>query len=362
MRAIMTRNPVHGELRVADPRDNSSGGKDTELKIMSQSQTVHLPGGSFKKQGEMALAFYNANYDSLFYGELRPGQRVMIGTKSPRICRFCGRGTPEVTFKSDAHAVSRLTGNNVLLTYDECSSCNDRFSKLEDDLGKFTLPARTFGLVRGYQKIPSLKTRDARMDMNPGSLRIEVDPATLDQIISEDLENHTLTVSVPMQSYRPLGVYKAFVKMAATLLPTSELGQFQEALRWLASEAVEENAVSDGFGSLCIQTFCEKVYKFPIVRLLRRKDTSSAPYATFVLSFGSFTYQIFLAGDFKEARRDDDAARLQAFPPPQLVLGTTAEDWVDVKVLSLSSPEKVTGAVWKHTFKYQTREEPGADH
>ena len=326
---------------------------------MSESRTVHLPGGSFKQQGEMALAFYNANYDSLFYRELSPGQRETIGTKSPRVCRFCGRGLPEVTFKSDAHAVSRLTGNNVLFTYHECSPCNDRFSKLEDDLGKFTLPARTFGLVRGYQKIPSLKTRDARMDMHPGNLRIEVDPQALDRIIFEDPENHALTVRVPMQPYRPLGVYKAFVKMAVTLLPTSELDQFQEALRWLASEGVQENAVSDGFGSLCIQTFGQKVYKVPIVRLLRRKDTSSAPYATFVLSFGSFTYQIFLGGDFAE-RHDPAAPQLQAFPPPQLVLGTAAEDWVDVKVLSLSSPERVTGAVWTQTFKYQAREEPSA--
>jgi len=292
---------------------------------------MHLRGGSFKRQAEMALAFYSANYDWLFYRELRPGQREMIGTKLPRICRFCGRSAPQARFKDDAHAVSRLTGSDVLFTYDECSGCNKAFSELEDDLGKYTLPAHTFGQVRGFRKIPSLKTGDVRLDMNPGNLRIDIDPATLDQIISEDPENHTVTVSIQMQPYRPLGVYKAFVKMAVTLVPPDELCHFQEALRWLASEGVAENAVSDGFGSCCIQTFAQKTYKFPIVWLLRRKETSSVPYATFVLSFGSFMYQIFLTGEAMEARCDRDPAQLPVFPAPQLVMGTTEEDWVDIR-------------------------------
>ncbi len=146
--------------------------------MMSESQTVHLAGGVFRAQGEKALAFYNENYDLLSYQEMKPGQRFMIGTKPPRVCRFCRQSAPQACFRDDAHAVSRLTGNDVLFTYDECSACNKRFSELEDDLGKFTLPARTFGQVRGYRKIPSLKTRDSRMDMHPGNLRIEIDPAT----------------------------------------------------------------------------------------------------------------------------------------------------------------------------------------
>jgi len=113
----------------------------------------------------------------------------------------------------------------------------------------------------------------------------------------------------------------------------------------LASEGVTENAVSDGFGSCCIQTFAQKTYKFLIVWLLRCKETSSVPYATFVLSFGSFMYQIFLTGEAKEARGDRDPAQLPVFRAPQLVMGTTEEDWGDILVESLSSPEKVTAAV-----------------
>jgi hypothetical protein len=52
-----------------------------------------------------------------------------------------------------------------------------------------------------------------------------------------------------------------------------------------------------------------KDYKFPIVWLLRCKETSSVPYATFVLSFGSFMYQIFLTGEAKEARGNRDPAQ-----------------------------------------------------
>jgi hypothetical protein len=327
---------------------------------MNKSRTVHFPGGSFQKSATMSLAFYEANYDLVFHGQLKPGKKEFLGSKSPRICRFCGRRAPEVGFKKDAHAVSRLTGNKVLFTYEECSLCNEIFSKVEDDLGKFTLPARTFGQVSGYKNIPSLKIPVGRMDMSPGNLRVEIDPAAIDQTILDDPENHKLTVSIPMQPYRPLGVYKAFVKMAMTVMPSGELDHFQEALRWLASDRVEENAVSDGLGYLCVQTFCQKVYSFPIVKLLRRKPTSSAPYATFILSFGSFTFQIFLAGDDRDPQEQGGSVAVQAFPPPQLILGTAPEDWADVDVISLSSPEKVTSSVWKHDFQYQTREEPQA--
>jgi hypothetical protein len=120
----------------------------------------------------------------------------MIGTKTPRACRFCRQSAPQASFRDDAHAVPRLTGNDVLFTYDECSACNKRFSALEDDLGKFTLPARLSGPVRGYRKIPSLKTTDSRMDVHPGNLRIETDFANLDQLISEDPVNHTVTLTV----------------------------------------------------------------------------------------------------------------------------------------------------------------------
>ena len=305
----------------------------------------------------MALAFYEANYDLLFHGQLKPGKKHFLGLKSPRVCRFCDRHAPEVGFKKDAHAVSRLTGNTMLFTYEECSVCNEVFSKLEDDLGKFTLPARVFGQVPGYKKVPSLKLPTGRMDMRPDNLRVEIDPAAIDQVISDDPENHKLTVSIPMQPYRPLGVYKAFVKMAMTIMPSGELGRFQETLHWLASAGVEENAVSDGLGFQCVQTFCQKVYRFPIVRLLRKKPESTVPYATFILSFGSFTFQIFLTGDDRDLRKHERVA-VQAFPPPQLILGTAPEDWVDVNVISLSSPEKVTGAVWRQDFKYQMTEEP----
>ncbi len=306
----------------------------------------------------MSLAFYDANYDLIFFRELRPGKREALGSKSPRKCRFCAGEPPETSFKAKTHAVSRLTGNNVLLTYEECSSCNEIFAKVEDDLGKFTLPGRTFDQVSGYQKIPSLKVPTGRMDMRPGNLRIEVDPATMGQTISDDAENHRLTISVPMQPYRPLGVYKALVKMALTVMPSGELGAFQQSLRWLATDGVEENAATDGIGALCIQTFCAKVYRFPIVRLLRGKPMSStASYATFVLCFGSNTYQIFIRADGDDESREGNLV-LQAFPPAQLVSDRSAEDWVDVGVVSLASPEKVTGSVWKRSFTYQKRVEP----
>jgi HNH endonuclease len=47
--------------------------------------------------------------------------------KSKRVCRFCGRKQPDVTFKNVAHAISESLGNKKIILYEECDECNARF-------------------------------------------------------------------------------------------------------------------------------------------------------------------------------------------------------------------------------------------
>lgn len=57
-----------------------------------------------------------------------------------RICRFCGKNEDDIAFKKVAHACPELLGQNNLVIYDECDSCNEKFSKYESHLSKFFLP------------------------------------------------------------------------------------------------------------------------------------------------------------------------------------------------------------------------------
>jgi hypothetical protein len=58
--------------------------------------------------------------------------------------------------------------------------------------------------------------------------------------------------------------------------------------------------------------------------------------------------------------RGTDVA-LQAFPPPQMVLGDSEGDWSKFELLSLSSASRVIGAIATIDLKYQRRENPAGN-
>lgn len=91
-----------------------------------------------------AIAFYEAHYDLIGSWLVQPGEKITLGDKSKRACRFCGKQAPEVTFKKVAHAIPELFGNKSLDSSYECDKCNDFFgSTIENDLGKWSKPIRT---------------------------------------------------------------------------------------------------------------------------------------------------------------------------------------------------------------------------
>src|SRR5689334_16716472 len=61
-----------------------------------------------------------------------------------RICRFCKRSYPEVQFSNYSHLLPQLIGNSNLYSDFECDSCNERFSKIENDLAEFLGASRSF--------------------------------------------------------------------------------------------------------------------------------------------------------------------------------------------------------------------------
>ncbi len=194
---------------------------------------------------ENALAFYRSNYAVAFYVSLTDRAAIRpVGLPSrPRTCRFCRRSEPHATFAQEAHAIPRCVGNRNLLTYEECDECNTRFSRLEDDLAKFTLPARTFGRVRAYRGIPSLAhPKDQwRVDALGGDFKIR--QLADRSIFTEDEETKELHFRIPLQKHRPLGVYKAFLKMALSVAPRGELDNFDHAMKWLLTDGVSEKGI-----------------------------------------------------------------------------------------------------------------------
>jgi len=265
-----------------------------------------------------AMTFYAHNYETLYFRALRPdGKREVLGSKPPR-CRFCGRGKPEARFSKDAHVVPAFVGNKVLFSRYECDDCNDRFSAFEDDLAKMTLGDRAVGQVPKRNGFTALKPDGKKSSFRRGPAGVVINQYVDEGVFEIDETASRLVVNHETQPFRPLGAYKALAKMACALLPEAELPQFEELRQWLLQADVETRKVYGAGGHWSWSTFVPGPAPFahPIVALLRRKQAVDAPYLTFFLAFGNWSYQIFPPCPRKDIGLAD--RRIDIVPYPHL--------------------------------------------
>ena len=254
-----------------------------------------------------ANRFYDASYDLLCYHVLRPGHPIVLGPDANRVCRFCRRTEPIVSFKRKAHAIPEALGNKSLFTNWECDTCNHHFGTgIENDLGAYTKPDRTFGRIPGKKKkVPSLKQHGStdypwRVDVDRASFRIsdyEHDP-----MIDIVRERNQIRLVVTRDAYTPLAVIKAFVRIGLTLIPPNELPHFPDALRWIM------DSDHTGPGPRRIPaTLTFQPGPMPndvtVAAVLRRKQVvSNVPYAFVVLAYGNVQYQVCMPSAAKDSQ------------------------------------------------------------
>jgi HNH endonuclease len=167
---------------------------------------------------------------------LRPGDKVVLGETANRVCRFCGKTSPAVTFKPEAHAIPELLGNKSITATYECDACNQFFgSGIENDLGNWSKPLRSFARIRGKSGVPTLK----KGGPNPG-WRIEYEETGFkvtsyenEPLFEIDEANKKITFELKRDSYTPVAVLKALVKIGLTLMPETEIGNFVHSLAWI---------------------------------------------------------------------------------------------------------------------------------
>jgi hypothetical protein len=267
---------------------------------------------------EAACKYYDERYDVVFQRLIVVGDKLELGDRANKRCRFCGKAEPEVTFKKVAHAISEALGNRGLISNYECDACNALFgSGIETDLGEWSKPARTFARIRGKRGIPTLK------ESSKGGWRIEYDDNHLavksyetNPIFVVDKKNKRVDFSLKRGSYTPVAVFKSFVKIGLTLLPEVELGPFAPALKWVRDTDHSRNWVRS---ATILHTFQngpmpnDQVTAF----VLRRKPgITDVPYAFLILGFGNDVYQVPLPAPSEETALNGTTFTLTAFPTP----------------------------------------------
>lgn len=191
------------------------------------------------------ISFYETHYDMIGRWLIRPGTKLMLGDKTNRVCRFCGKRRPEVTFRKAAHAIPEALGNKSIESAYECDACNDKFERgIENDLGKWSKPMRTFARIRGKSGVPTLKKGgDAPgWRIEYGNTGFNITSYEDDPLYTVDEASKQIIFKLKRDSYTPVAVLKAFMKVGLTLLPDEEVRNFPHLMAW-----VQETDHSRGF-------------------------------------------------------------------------------------------------------------------
>ena len=268
---------------------------------------------------EKAADFYDQNYAGIDPLYVEPGRRMFLGDSQNRLCRFCNKKNPDVSFRKRAHAIPELLGNSSLFSNYECDDCNTLFgSTIENDLGNWTKPSRTFARIRGKSGVPAIKKVGSvegwRIDYDVSGFHIKQYES--DPFIEIDETNKRLRLELKRDAFTPVAVLKAFVKIGLTILPPEELANFRTALNWIRNPNHAKALVVE---CPVIHTFQPGPMRNDLIVLMlmrRRREVSGLPYAFMVLGFGNDVFQVFLPSPEQDKGIVGKRLTLPVFPTP----------------------------------------------
>ncbi len=177
--------------------------------------------GSFNKNN---LPVYKA-YDVILYNE-DSKHRIGEIDKTKRVCRFCNKSFPVVTFRNDAHAISESLGNKRIYLNEECDSCNTRFSQsIEEDIIEYFGFWRTIFKIKGKQGIPKTQGKNFKM-YHEDKVVIKLDESSSDKT----------KFILKSKSFSHQNVYRALCKFAISVLDNKYLDKFEKTIDWINQE------------------------------------------------------------------------------------------------------------------------------
>jgi hypothetical protein len=275
-------------------------------------------GPALSSAQEEGAKWFEANYQVLVEGHLDPAApKQELGKGEPQICRYCGRAEPTVTFSNVSHALPEQIGNKKLIDLRECDCCNKHFSTLEDSFGKWSLPVRNVGRIKGKKnKIPKYQSADQQMRVVNADGRMNISSRTGDPRVDFDPDGKQLRLSMERQPYIPMAVYKSFVKMALAIMPAALADRFKPYLRWI----LEPTHSVGPFQPLTLlsQSASGPVPNDKVTYLLleRKEGTDKCPSVVFVVQFSNYIHQIVLPSPPSVEIRGPVDLNVRYFPNP----------------------------------------------
>jgi len=208
---------------------NKHGFKDkTIMGLYVKSQNKGEDFQKLKDDFENKFSNIIENYEVSTLGEYR--RTIGNKNKLQRICRFCKQKAPIVTFKTKAHAISEALGNKTLILFDECDSCNNKFSRsIEGDIINYLSIYRTFFSIRGKDGLKKFKGKNFTLS-NEDGLKLVFDS------LDDRPQNPEEKYEVKLKTSNPINqqnIYKILSKYFLSVIEEKELQNFEETINWI---------------------------------------------------------------------------------------------------------------------------------
>lgn len=307
--------------------------------------------------------YFDERYDILCTYPLVADQKIKLKDSddpATRVCRFCGRSKPGVTFGKEAHALPEFLGNKAIISMNECDTCNEYIADhAEDDLSKWLGPMRTASQMRGKNGVPTYKADGIRMEMGPNGIDISITANIDDPGIKEgESVDFTIPVKTPSQPLVPINAAKALVKIACSLAPISELPEIKMAIDWIMGRMY---CKFSKFPVLFSFTPGANPYQSGRVLLLRRKVDEKIPYLLCLVATSNVRFQFFVPFCLSDKMEGNQITfSLRHLPVP------FGEDWPhgETKIMALDWASEVKAPVnvevTFHADKVTKQEPPAA--
>lgn len=310
---------------------------------------------------DRSAQFYSFFYRSPFFEiGVQPQQKIVLGDKSAKHCRFCDRSSPAVTFKKVAHALPESMGNKSITIAYECDECNEKAGKtFENDFGAWSKPYRTFYQIRGKKGVPALKHEADGWRIEVGPHGFSVRQREDKPVFVFDETASTIVAKVTREKFTPIAVFRCFVKIALALLPDEELANFRSTLSWIRSK--RSNRPFDASLATLLRTVVSGPRPFEGVTVglfLRKNDYFEVPYATLVIAYGNECFQIFIPSREKDwylmGRKFDLPVLLSPYHGMKYEFGRPVVEKID-----LGGLDSVSGEIVTQSFRAEYKKDAG---
>lgn len=173
-------------------------------------------------------------------------QNIVVLENNSLLCRFCNKGYPHVAFNNIAHLAPQILGNKYLISKFECDNCNERFGKYDNELHNFLNVSRVFNYFNTGKNVTYHSNQKKLIAKTQTS--ITETPHVLfytndfsNQVIDLDEKTGEGKFEFETGAYRPLSVYKSFLKIGLSLISYEDCKYYKKAFSFLTTRKLDND-------------------------------------------------------------------------------------------------------------------------